>query len=170
MEKKPTSSSVIGLIISAVLIVISLAVYFLDLFTEQWIQYVGLVVLFGAIIWAVINNGQERKNNVTFGNLFSFGFKVTAVVIVIIVLYTLLSGYIFPDMKEKIIESARTRALSNPKADPTQIKTGMDIFEKNYTLFLVIGVVFWYLILGVIASLIGAAVAKKTPASPFQNS
>ena len=170
MEKKPTSSSVIGIILCAILIVISLVVYFLELFTEQWIQYVGLAVLFGGVIWAVINNGKERNNNVTFGNLFGFGFKVIAVVIVVMVLYTLLSGYLFPDMKTKIIEVARTRALANPNADPAQVKTGMDIFERNYTLFLVIGVVFWYLILGIIASLIGAAAAKKNPGSPFQNS
>jgi hypothetical protein len=170
MEKKPTSSVVSGLFISLVLIVFALVVYFANLYTAKWAQYAGTLIFVGAVIYAVINNGKENKNQVTFGNLFAFGFKVVAVVTCMMILYTILSGVIFPDVKEKVMENARMEALNNPNpnATPEQIEQGMKLFENNYTLFLIFGLSFWYLISGVIAALIGAGVAKKEPKQPFQ--
>jgi hypothetical protein len=167
MEKKPMSSVVVGLMISLVLIVFGLVVYFANLYTEKWAQYAGTLIFVIAIIWAVFNHGKENSNTLTFGNLFAFGFKTVAVVACIMILYTFLSGYIFPDIKEKVMENARLEAAKNPNpnATPEQIEQGMAMFEKNYTLFIVLGLTFWYLISGVIASLIGAAITKKNPQS-----
>ena len=170
MEKKATSTVIIGLVISLILIVISLVIYFTGMYTESWIQYLTSCIFLGAIIYAVINHGKETNNTATFGNLFGYGFKVAATVTVIMVLYTVLSMYIFPDVKAKFIEIARQKALENPGANESQIEQGMAMYEKNFTLFTVIGIIFWYLILGVVASLIGAAVTKKRPnATPFEN-
>ena len=169
MEKKVTSNIVVGLIISLILIVISLVIYFTGMYTESWIQWLTSCLLLGAIIWAVINHGKERENTASFGNLFAFGFKVTAVITVIIIIYTVLSFYIFPDIKEKIIDMQRQAALQAPGANESQVEQGMAMVEKNFTLFAVIGIIFWYLVLGAVASLIGAAVTKKRPSTPFQN-
>lgn len=163
MQKKQTTSVVAGLIISLFLVIISLVVYFADLFTETWAQYIGMVILFGGIIWAVINHGKERNHNVSFGNLFGFGFKTTAVIICVTIAYTLIFGYIFPDAKQKIIELSREKALAEPGANESQIEQGMEMFEKNYNLFIIIGIVFWYAAIGAVSSLIAAAVARKNP-------
>lgn len=168
MKKKSTSSVMAGLMISVVLIVFGLVMYFTKLYTETWNQYVGMVLICGGLIWAVVNHGKENDGNVTFGGLFGFGFKTTAVIICITIVYTLIFGYIFPDVKEAIITKAREQALSNPSGNESQIEQGMAMFEKNYTLFIVIGIIFWYALIGAVSSLIGAAVTKKNPKSVFE--
>ena len=169
MEKKTTSPVVAGLLISAVLIVFGLIMYFTNFYSETWNQYVGMFLICGGIIWAVINHGKEKNGNVTFGGLFGFGFKTTAVIICITIVYTLIFGYIFPDVKETIITKAREDALTAPNANESQVEQGMAMFEKNYTLFIMIGIIFWYAIIGAVSSLIGAAVTKKNPKAEFEN-
>jgi Protein of unknown function (DUF4199) len=169
MEKKITSPVVAGITISLILIVLSIVTYFTGLYTKTWSQYCGFVILLGGILWAVVNNSNEKNHDVTFGNLFGYGFKVTAVIICLVILYSILSGYLFPDVKQKIMELAKQQALARPGADEDQVEKGMEMFEKNYTLFIVIGIIFWYIVIGVIASLIGAAVSKKNPSSEFEN-
>jgi hypothetical protein len=169
MEKKSTSPVLAGLTVSLILIVFNLVLYFTKLYTQSWVQWCALALLLGGIIWAVVNNANEKDHRVTFGNLFAFGFKVAAVITCIMLLYTVLSGFLFPDVKEKIIEMSRQQALARPGADEDQVDKGMEIFAKNYTLFLVIGLIFWNLVIGVIASLIGAAVSKKNPPTEFEN-
>lgn len=170
MEKKVTSHLTKGLIIGLILIVFSLAVYLLELYKQQWIQYIGFVILFGGILWSVISYGKENNYDKSFGNLFAHGFKITALVIILVLAYTVLSNYIFPEAKEKIMTMAREQALENAKGNEDQVEQGMKMFENNYTLFIVIGIIFWYLLIGSIASLIGAAVTKKNPNSGMPQS
>ena len=169
MEKKVTTPILAGVIISLVIIVLSVITYFTGMYLQDWAKYIGFAILIVGIIWAVINNAKEKSNDVTYGQLFAFGFKVASVVTCLVLLYVLLSGVIFPDMKAKIMDYARQQALSKQGADPDQVEKGMEMFENHYTLFIVIGVVFWYLILGLITSLIAAAIPKKIPKSPFEN-
>lgn len=169
MEKKQTSSLVAGLVISLILVVLSLVIYFTKLYTKTWIQYIGSVILFAGVLYAVLNHSKEKKHFTTFGNLFAYGFKTTAVVICITIAYTLLSGFLMPDAKREIIELSRQQALSQPGANESQVEQGMAMFEKNYTLFIVVGILFSYLVIGAVASLIGAAVSKKEKIPEFEN-
>lgn len=161
MENKQTSPTSVGLIISLILIVITLVLYFANLYMESWAQYIGLAVIVGGIVWAVRNHGKETDYSATFGNLFGFGFKTAAVITCIMILYTIASGYIFPEIKEKILASATEQALAKPNANEEEVQKGMEMFANNYNLFIVLGILFWYLLFGAIASLIGAAVTKK---------
>jgi len=169
MKKKSTSPVMAGLLICIVLIVFGLVMYFSGLYLETWSQYTGMVLIAAGLIWAVINHGKEKDGNVTFGSLFGYGFKTTAVIICITIVYTLIFGYIFPDAKEAFIAKAREEALTAPNANESQVEQGMAMFEKNYTLFMIIGLIFWYAIIGAVSSLIGAAVTKKDPKPTFDN-
>lgn len=163
MEKKVTSHLTKGLIIALILIVLSVVTTILELYTIQWLQYVGFLILCGGIIWAVMSYGKENDYDKNFGSLFAHGFKTMAVVTILVLLYTFLSGFIFPDAQQKIIDMARQKALERANGNEAQIEQGMAMFEKNFTLFIVIGIVFWYLIIGAVSSLIGAAITKKNP-------
>ncbi|MBX9783885.1 MAG: DUF4199 domain-containing protein [Chitinophagaceae bacterium] len=163
MEKKVTSHLTKGLIIGLILIVLSVVIYVMELYTMQWLQYLGFVILFGGVIWSVMTYGKDNNYDKSFGNLFAHGFKTVALVTVIVLAYTLLSSYIFPDAKAKMLEIGRQQALERANGNETQVEQGMAFFEKYFTLFIVIGILFWYLLIGVIASLIGAAVTKKNP-------
>lgn len=168
MEKKITSHVTKGLIISLILIVIGLAFYFSGLYLENWAQYIVLVIYIAAIIWSVLVYGKENENAVTFGNLFVHGFKIAAVVTCIMIVYSLAFGYVFPEMKEKIMEKQMEAMSAREGITQAQIDAGMEMMKKGFTLFMILGIIFSYLITGLIASLIGGGVAKKNPPSPFQ--
>jgi NADH:ubiquinone oxidoreductase subunit 6 (subunit J) len=163
MEKKVTSHLTKGLIISLILIVLSVVITVMELYTIQWLQYIGFLILFGGIIWSVMIFGKENDYDKSFGNLFAHGFKTLALVTVLVLAYTLLSSYIFPDVKQKMMDIGRQQALEKANGNEAQIEQGMAMFEKYFTLFIVIGIIFWYMLIGAIASLIGAAVTKKNP-------
>lgn len=167
MERKPTSAVAAGAVISLVLVIIALVTYFTGLYTQTWAQYVALVVLVGGLIWAVRNHGREVGYTDSFGKLFSYGFRATAVIVCLMIVYTFLSGALFPEIKRNIIENAKMQQLQKPNANEAAIEQNMKMFEDHYNLFIVLGILFWYLIVGSLASLVGAMLTKKNDPQTF---
>jgi hypothetical protein len=140
-----------------------------NLYTTQWLSWISYAIFIGGIVYGNILFANQNDNNVSFGNIFAHGFKTTAVVIVITVLYTVLALYVlFPDMVDKIIELSRTEMLKNPKLTDEMIEQGIAMTKKLFLPFAIAGAIFGTGFLGAIASLIGAAVAKKNPVDPFK--
>ncbi|MEO8582715.1 MAG: DUF4199 domain-containing protein [Flavitalea sp.] len=169
MDKKETTPVMAGIVVGLLMVVYTLLLYLTGWYLIQFTQYVGSLIMFVGIVYCIRNHGKEKEYNATFGNLFAFGFKMTAVITCILILYTFLSGFIFPDVKTKIIEMARENALKQPNANESQVELGMEMFAKNYTIFIIMGLLFWNLVVGSITSLIGAAITKKKPKNNFQD-
>ena len=167
-ETKIMSPQIKGLLIALVVIILHIAGYFTGLgFTTTWYNWVVNLVLLAAIIFACVHFANQKEGFVTFGNVFLHGFKISAVITIIMLVYTILAlTVLFPDMKEKIFEMQATqmekRGLDDDKME--QATNAM----KNFFWPITIGVtIFGTLIWGSIASLIGAAVAKKKKFNPL---
>jgi uncharacterized protein YybS (DUF2232 family) len=157
-------------VISLILIVEGLAVYFIDGMKHPDLNYIQYAIFLGGIIWACVSYSNQLNANVTFGNLFAHGFKTTAVIMVIILVYTILAmKVLFPDMIDKIVEASRQKMEADGKATDEEIEQGITMMKDHFVLFAVVGVIVGYAILGAISSLIGAAVARKKPQDPFGN-
>ncbi len=166
--KKPISHFVAGLIIGAVLIIYSLALNFAGKGQDRtlgWLAYLLFVV--GLIVFINLY-GNAKNNEITFGGLFSYGFKATAIATLLIVICLVIVISIMPDFKQKILDAMRQGMEDQGKLDDDKIDQTVKMFSKNFILFVVGGALFMYLLFGVIASLIGAAITKKNPVSPFQ--
>lgn len=163
MEQKVTTPLTKGIIISLLLIVLSLITYFMDLSMNKSIQYVGYLILIAGVIWAISTYGKQINYNATFGNYFAHGFKVSAIITLIMILFTLIFLLVFPEIKEKAIEVTRKSLEDRGGMTPEQINNALDITKKFFMVFTIAGILFFYLLLGVIASLIGAGVTKKNP-------
>lgn len=169
MEKKITTPVVKGLLISLLLIIFGIIIYFANMEANSSIQYLQYVILMGGIIWACISFAKQSDGNVTFGNIFAHGFKTTAVIICIICVYTALAVYVlFPDLLDKIMEGARESMKKQGNLSDEQIQTALDLTKRFFLPFAIGGIIIFFAIVGAISSLIGAAVAKKNPQSPFQ--
>lgn len=166
-EKKPISHFVAGLIIAAILVIYSIILNFLDLSQNKGLGWLSYIILVGGLAFFVNLYGKAKDHQVTFGNLFSYGFKATAITTLIMVVFIVIFFMVFPEFKEKIMDAAREGMEKNGKMTDDQIDQGMQMFERNFILFSAGGVLFMYLILGAIGSLIGAAITKKQPHSPF---
>lgn len=166
-ENKFMSPQIKGLLIALIVVVLGIAGYFTNLAFSGWYNWVVNIVMFVAIIIACVHFANQKEGYVTFGNVFSHGFKITMVVTIILLVYSVLSTTVlFPEIKEKAIEMQRTKMEEKGIAED-QIEVGMNFAKKYFMAFLIFGVIIGTLIFGAIASLIGAAVAKKKPVNPI---
>lgn len=167
-DKKPISHITAGLIIAAVLIIFSILIQFMGQSQNQTVGWISYIILLGGLILFVNLYGKAKNHQVTFGNLFGYGFKATAIITLIMVLFIVIFFMSFPEFKEKILETSREGMEQQGKLSDDQIDQSMEMFEKNFILFSAGGALFMYLVLGAIGSLIGAAITKKQPRSPFE--
>jgi len=167
-ETKIMSPQIKGLLIALVVIILGIIGYFTGLgFSTTWYNWVVNLVLLAAIIFACVHFANQKEGFVTFGNVFLHGFKISAVVTIIMLVYTLLAfTVLFPDMKEKIFEMQAAQ-MEKQGMDEDKMEQATSAM-KNFFWPITIGVtIFGTLIWGAISSLIGAAVAKKKKFNPL---
>jgi len=170
METKVTSPQVKGLIISLIIIVFSVVGHVLNIYLEPWFGWIGAAIFLAGIIWSTNNYGTQMNNNVTFGNLFGHGFKVTAVVICITFVFTVLTVYVlFPDTVDQIVQYQTEKAIESGKMTSDQVQQALPMMKKFTPIGIFAGSVFIDAIIGAIGALIGAAITKKKPQDPFGN-
>jgi hypothetical protein len=166
MENKIMTPVTKGLVLSLIVIVVGIVGYMANIDTQTWYKWISTVVICAGVIWACIYYAQQLDGRVTFGNIFVHGFKTSAVVALILVAYFVLATtVIFPGMKERAMEAARQQMEKNEKLTEDQVNQGMEIARKFFMIIGIAGTILGTLIAGVIASLIGAAAAKKKPVS-----
>ena len=169
-ENKVTTPLTKGLIIALVIIVLDIIAGFAGYRFESWYNWIPLLIFCAFIIWACINYANQMNNAVTFGNVFSHGFKTTAIVTCILIVYTLLSIYvIFPNTKELALEKQRQQMERNPQITEEMADQAMEITSRMFTLIVVGSALIGNIIAGALASVLGAAFAKKNPPAPFNN-
>ena len=167
METKITTPAVKGIFISLLLIVFGLILYFTNQFANKSLGYIQYLILIGGIVWACTNYAKQMDGNVTFGNVFAHGFKTTAAITAILCVYTFIAmKFLFPDMVDKIIDVARENMRSQ-KMEEDQIDKALELTRNYFMPFAIGGILIMFAIIGAIASLIGAAIAKKKPQDPF---
>lgn len=164
--KKPISHFIAATVIAAVLIVYTLLLQFTGLWKNQAMAWVSYVFIVGGLIIFINQYGNALNNQVTFGNLFSYGFKTTAFLVLIMIAFTIILFLIFPEIKEKMVEIARQR-MEDRNTPEDQINTALETWQKMFWVFTIGGLILVYAIVGAIGSLIGAAVTKKKPVNPL---
>ncbi|MEP6846239.1 MAG: DUF4199 domain-containing protein [Panacibacter sp.] len=168
MEQKVSTPVQKGLIISLILIVFGLVLYFTNQYMNKSLSYIQYAILLGGIIWSCNSYAKQMNSNVTFGNVFSHGFKTTAFIAALMAVYTVLSvKFIFPEMTDKIMDSARQEMQKNDQLSDEQINQAVEMTKKFFIPFAVGAIIIMFAIVGAIGSLIGAATAKKNPQDPF---
>lgn len=169
METKVTSAAVKGTLIALVLIVIGLATYFAGQSQNKAVGGIGFALYAIAVAYSAIYYAKQKNGNVTFGNAFADGFKTAAAATAIFVVYTFIAfKFIMPDMVDLSMDEARKGMEAKHNLTPEQIDQSLAMVKKFFIPFAIGGALFMYLLIGVISSLIGAAIAKKNPEpSPF---
>ena len=169
METKVTTPVIKAVIISLVLIVYSLVIQFSHQTQNKMLTVLPIIVFFGGIIWSAISFANQMQGNVSYGQVFSHAFKTAAGITVIMVIFTIVSAkLLFPESVEQGIEAARIEMEKKGMPDE-QVEQALSLTRRFFIPFAIGGALLMYMIAGVIAGLIGAAVAKKNPESPFTN-
>ena len=168
-QRKPLTHTLAGLLIAGLVIVLSLIMMLFANSTSNpgsgWLTY--LVIVVGLII-SINMYAKSKDNFVSFGELFSFGFKATAVYTVIFIGFLILVSLLFPDFKTSAIEAVRTEMENQKNYNEEQAEMAIEMMEKYFWVFAVGGTMLAFVIVGAIGSLLGAAIAKKRPQNPFE--
>ncbi len=149
-----------GLIVSIILIVVSLGFHFTSFAYDSWTQYISILIHIVGIILMCAAYGKQQQGQVTFGNVFGKAFRMIALITVIMIVWGLLSNYIFPEIREHAMELARMEMEKNNMEEDTMDKA-LSITEKFYSILLVAGTVFSFVFWGLLGALIGALITKK---------
>ncbi len=166
MEKK-ISHVTAGLVIAGLLIVYSMVLTFMDLSGNQTLGLMSLLILLAGLIYFIMQYGKSVDHSATFGQLFSFGFKATAVATIIVLVFQVAFFLIFPEYRDKMEEISREQMYKQGLAE-AQVEQAIGFTRRFFWPFLIAGTVVSNLFVGAIGSLIGAGITKKTPQSPFQ--
>ncbi len=161
MEQNVTTTTTKGIVIGLIMIVVAIAIYFLDIDVQGPSKWISNIIFVGGIIWSVYSYGKQVDYNATFGNYFAHGFKVSAVVTCIMIFYLVIFIVLFPEFKEKAMEQARAQMEKGGKMTADQINQGMTLTRKFFMVFAIGGTLVGLLIFGSLASLVGAAITKK---------
>ncbi len=157
-----------GLIIGLIIVVLSAVVYVAGMQQSSWVQWVLYAVFLGGLVLNANAFSKANGGMVSYGQLFSSGFKTTAIIVLLVVAWVIASVSIFPEMKENALELARAQMEQEGKMDAETMETALNVTRNNFTTFIVMGSLFGYMILGLIFSLLAAAVTPriKRPTTP----
>lgn len=169
MENKPTSHVTKGLIIALFFIVLDLVAQFAGFKFDTWYSWTSSLLMIAAFAWAAISFANQMNNRVTFGNAFAHGFKTSAVVACIMFVYAILLVYVIsPEMIDQMMEKELEKAAAQGKDVSEGMEGNEDLVKKIVKVTMLAGTLIGTLIVGCIGSLIGAAIARKNPPTPFQ--
>lgn len=166
MEKK-VSHITAGLIIAGLLIVYSMVLTFSEQYANRSLGFLSLLILVVGLVYFIMQYGKSVDHSATFGQLFGFGFKTTAVATIIVIVFQVLFFLIFPEYRDKMEEVSREQMYKQGLKDQ-QVDQAIDMTRRFFWTFLIAGTLVSNLFVGAIGSLIGAGITKKTPQSPFQ--
>jgi hypothetical protein len=76
---------------------------------------------------------------------------------------------LFPEMVDKGMQIARQKMEASGKLSDSQIDQQISFYKDHALLLTLASVIIFMAIVGLIGALIGAAVAKKKPQTPFGN-
>lgn len=159
MEKKQTHI-MYGLITALALIALNLIIHLADVEDPTWTQWISYTIFLIGVLINAFAFSKANDNYVTFGNVFSSGFKASAIITLISIAWLFIFMWLFPEMKEKGFEIAR-KSMEKKNMDEEQIEQALVMTKKYYNVFMVGAVVFSYMFIGALSSLIGAAIVKK---------
>lgn len=170
MTSKPVSHFAAGAVLAIIGIILFFTYYYLGLsYASNFLSYVPAITTFLLVAFFVIAYGKALNHHVTFGNLFGYGFRITSIYVLIMVAFMVAINYLLPAYKENFL--VHFSQQMDKAGDLTDEQKEMAI-SKTSEYFIVLmagGALFIDLISGTLGSLVGAAFARKEPASPFDS-
>lgn len=161
-QRKPLSHLLAGLFIALAVIAFSTV---MTLASGQsagpsggWISY-AIIIL--GLIFFIQRYGKDVGYRATFGDYFSYGFKATTMIVLLFVAFLLVLSFTMPDIKNNVLDATRQELEKQKKATDKEIDTIMEMSSRYFWVFLIGSSVFFFVLIGAIGSLVGAAITRK---------
>ena len=156
-----------GFVSGLVMVIFSLTIYLTGYAFNPGVQYLAYIPFLIGVIMNAMAYSKANDGFVNFSNVYGSCFKVSMIVTIVIIAWSIVSTMAFPEMKEKAITMAREEMMKNRKMTDDQVDMAVGITKKYWSAFLIAGALFGTLFYGALFSLVGALIAKKKGAQPF---
>ena len=166
-QQKTISHFTAGLIISGFMVIYSLALQTMGMGQSQAMGWIAYLIFIVALVIFINLYAKSKNYYPTFGNLFTYGFKITSIVALVVLIFMIVFFLAFPEYKDKFLETTRQNLEEQDKMSDDKIDDALAMMDKSFLLIVAGGALFMYLVMGVIGSLIGAGVTKKIPHNPM---
>jgi hypothetical protein len=158
---KTISSRNKGLICGALMILVSIAIYWAKKSYDTNLTYITYAVYVAGIIWTLVTFKQEAGDAVTFKTCFTEGFKYFVVVTFLMVIFTLAFILMHPELKEQMAVLMRADLKGAKDIMPSDIETRVATAKKFFLPAYLMGVVLAYLMIGAVATLLSAVIVSQ---------
>lgn len=149
-----------GLITGLLMIAVFLIVFSTSRDSGSRLQYLVYGIYGAGIVWTLLTYRRTDSFTGKFIDLFSQGFKCFVVVTLSMALFYGIFNYMHPEFAAETAAAYKKDLTEGNKMMPTEIDSAVSTFKKQYTLKLVSGAIFGYLIIG--TGLTGALSALLT--------
>lgn len=156
-----------GIIVAAASIVFGMVLYLLGLHTEQWLGFVSLFVSF-VVLFVVGNNYKKKggKASLTYGEAFKYLILAVLISAVIMGVFNYFYfSWIAPEIIDVAIEQQYETMLERGMSEDQAMQNMEFAMPWMTPLVFSLTVVFSFIFLGLIASLIIAALIKQETTS-----
>lgn len=157
---KPVPHALAGALLAGVLVLYSLVLTFTGLNTNRALGGVSLLLLAGGVAYFVWRQGTALGGGAAFGELFSYGFKATAVCTLVLIGFQWVFYTVFPEYREQLLDITREEMVRQgvPEA---QMGSALASMRDYFWAMTIGGALFSTLLTGAVGSLIGAGLAKR---------
>ena len=137
-----------GLITGLLMILTYVLIFYTQKPSDYQLQYFSYVIYAAGIIWTLLTYSRSPLCNGKFGNLFNHGFRCFIVITLLMVLYTGIFSSLHPEFKDEMAIAYKEQMTKEGNKTQPEIEQEITTFKKQYTLRLVSGSIFGYLIIG----------------------
>lgn len=140
-----------GLITSALMIAFFLAIFSIGKNADPRLQYVVYLIYGLGILWAVTAYRKSPGYTGKFGDIFGQGFRCFIVVTLAMAMFYGVFNYSHPEFASESANEYKKQLLEQVKEKkilPNEVDSQVAAYKKQYTLKLVSGAIFGYLIIG----------------------
>jgi len=137
-----------GIITSIAMIITFILIYNLGKDADTRLQYIVYLLYGLGILWAIRDFRKDEKFTGKFGDNFNQGFRCFVVVTLMMALFYGIFNYMHPEFAEESSRAYREQLINEKQKLPPDIDKEVATYKKQYTLKLVSGAIFGYLIIG----------------------
>ncbi len=137
-----------GLITGALMVVVFLLVFTKSQGEGSRLQYLVYGIYGAGIVWTLFAYRQSARFTGKFMDLFTQGFRCFVVVTLCMALFYWVFNYMHPEFAEETAAAYSDQLKKGNQMMPSEIDSAIATFKKQYTLKLVSGAIFGYLIIG----------------------
>ena len=164
MENKALTNLNAALILFLLMVIYTLVINFGGYRANMQMSWVSFIIIVAGIMILVIKYSRDMQGNVTFGNLFAYGFKTIAILIIFFIAFTILFYVVFPEYKLHLLKIMKENTLKNVTPEnKDKAEKGVEMMQRFFWVTIMARILVSFAILGVVGSLLGAALSKRNP-------